>query len=159
MNRLMLTLAFLVVFVANASAQNPCAVTAPTTVGPSGSNQFWAELPEHTATRPDGSPLVAAYQFGAWLEGANPNATNAAQGPSTLPKTAFVPVAGFPPCYSLTGGLPGLIPQQARMGISLRAQASPGATAPFGLGSALSNSFSLASTQVPAAPGRTRIQG
>ena len=159
MKRLMLTIAFLFTFAASAAAQNPCA-TPPTNVilNAGGANNAFMELPDHTATRPDGTPLVAAYQFGAWMAGSNPNTTPPVQGPSTLPKTAFVAVPNFPPCYQLTGGFPGLIPQQALMGVSMRAQSSPGATAAFGPWAALSNSFQLASTQVPAAPGLIRIR-
>lgn len=138
---------------------NPCATpNANTILANTGVNKFFTELPDQIAVRPDGTPVVVAYQFGAWLEGLDPNAVAPSQGPSTLPKTGFVPVPGFAGCYELTGGLPGLIPQTARMAVSIRAQAQPGAPQPFSPWADLSNSFSLASTAVtPVKPGRSRI--
>jgi hypothetical protein len=142
-----------------AFAQNPCAVPLAHQILPaSGVNRFFAELPGHTATLPDGTAVVVSYQYGAWPDGANPNTTAPTQGPSTIPKAGFVPVAGFANCYELTGGLPALMPTQARMISGLRSVGQPNATPPQSLWSA-SNSFSLASTpQTPAAPGQVRIQ-
>jgi len=152
--------AILVMFAAPALAQNPCAAPlANSILQPSGVNHFFAELPEQTAVRPDGTPIVVGYQFGAWLEGQDPNVVAPTQGPTTIPKTAFVAVAGAAGCFELVGGLPGLIPQTARMGASLRAQGQPGAPSPFSPWGALSNSFSLASPPLtPAVTGRTRVQ-
>lgn len=157
MKRLLLTVAFL--FCAQTVfAQNPCTVASTNAVLTSGANQFYAELPDHTATAPDGTPRVVAYQYGVWSASADVNSSTPSQGPTTLPKTAFVAVAGAPNCYQLTGGLPGLIPTQAMMKAGVRVQAQPGAPQAFSPWSA-SNSFSLASTAVtPAAPGQIRIR-
>jgi len=158
--QLILALAALLGSVAAASAQtNPCAgPNALAIIAASGVNHFYGELPEQTAVLPDGSPIVAGYQFAIWPEGADPNAVAPAQGPTSLPKTSWIAVPGAAGCYELVGGLPGLIPTATRMAISVRAQAQAGAPDPFSAWGALSNSFSLASVRVtPAAPGRTRV--
>lgn len=136
-------------------AQNPCTVPLQHQIlQSSGANQFWAELPDHTATRPDGSAVTLSYQYGAWLDGQNPNTTPPTQGPSTIPKSGFVLVAGFANCYKLTGGLPALMPTEARMIAGLRSVGAGGSS-----GWVASDSFSLASTPViPAAPGQVRIR-
>jgi len=156
--RLFITLWLLLTVAAPALAQNPC-TTPPTNAVLTGSvNHFFAELPEHTTTEPDGTPRVVAYQYAVWPAAADVNTAPPAQGPTTLPKAAFVLIAGAPNCYELTGGLPGLIPVQAQMKAGVRVQAQPGAPEPFSAWSA-SNSFSLASTRVtPAAPGQVRIR-
>lgn len=142
-----MVLACLVV-AAPAFAQNPCTETLPHQILPaSGANRFHAILPAQSATLPDGTPIVVSYQYAAWNEGTDPNAgaPPPTQGPSTIPKGAFVPVAGFANCYELTGGLPALMPTQARTIAGLRSVGQPNATPPQSAWSA-SNSFSLAST-------------
>lgn len=143
---------------APALAQNPCATPPTNTVlGANGANEFYALLPDFTRTLPDGTSTVLAYQYAVWPDGADPATTAPAQGPTTLPKSAFTPVPTFADCYKLTGGLPGLIPQQNRMFAGLRSQGQPNAQQQFTSWST-SNSFSLASTPVnPAAPGQIRI--
>jgi hypothetical protein len=145
--------------VAAAQAQNPCSTpNALAIIAAAGTNHFYGELPEQAAALADGTPLVAAYQFAVWPEGADPNVAPPSQGPTTLPKTSWIAVPGASGCYELVGGLPGLIPTSARMAISLRAQAQAGAPEPFSPWSSLSNSFSLASVRVtPAVPGRMRV--
>lgn len=152
--------AMLLTAAAPALAQNPCTLPLAHAIIPGTNvNRAFAELPEQNATLPDGTPVVTGYQYAAWPEGADPNVAAPAQGPTTIPKTAWVPVSGFPTCYELTGGLPGLIPTQQRMVASVRAAAAAGAPQPFSPWSAPSNSFSLASTRVtPAAPGQTRVR-
>lgn len=161
MKRTLFALAVVLLAASPALAQtNPCTTpTANAIIGGTGTNHFWAELPEQTATLPDGTPVVASYQFGVWPDGTtNLETTPPAQGPTTIPKTAFMPVPGFANCYELVGGLPGLIPQQARMVASMRAMSQPGAPTPSSGWGAPSNSFSLASVRVtPAAPGRMRV--
>jgi len=160
MKRTLFALAAVLLAASPALAQNPC--TAPNThaiLTAGGVNHAYAELPEQTAVLPDGTPIVVDYQYAVWTEGADPNVAAPAQGPTTIPKAAWVPVAGAAGCYELTGGLPGLIPTTARLAASLRARAQAGAPAAFSAWAALSNSFSLASPRpTPAAVGRTRIQ-
>lgn len=160
MKRTLWALAAMLACASPALAQNPCASpNANTILSVTGTNRFYAELPEHTAVRPDGTPVVVAYQFAAWTDVTDPNVSAPVQGPTTIPKTAFTAVPGASGCYELIGGLPGLIPQQQRMAVSMRAQSQPGAPAPFSSWSTLSNSFSSASTPLtPAVPGRLRIQ-
>lgn len=160
MKRTFLALAILVICAAPSLAQNPCAAAnANAILQPTGVNHFFAELPEQTAVRPDGTPIVVGYQFAAWLEGQDPNVVAPVQGQTSIPKTAFTAVPGAAGCFELVGGLPGLIPQTARMGASLRAQGQPGAPSSFSPWGALSNSFSLASVPLtPAVPGRVRVQ-
>lgn len=152
--------AFVLLLASPAFAQNPCTVPQTNAVVTATTNRFVVELAEHNAIEPDGTPRVVAYQYGAWpATVTDPNTVPPAQGPSTIPKTAFVPVAGFPNCYELTGGLPGLIPSQTRHLASIRAQSQAGALQPFSPWSPPSNSFSLASPRVtPAAPGQSRIR-
>lgn len=140
-------------------AQNPCTVPLSHQIlVTAGTNRFFAELPSHTATLPDGTAVTTAYQYGAWNEGTDPNTGTPVQGPSTIPKTGFVPVSGFANCYELTGGLPALMPTQARLIAGLRSVGQPNATPPQSAWSA-SNSFSLASTpQTPAMPGQVRVR-
>lgn len=160
MKRTLLAVAVILLGAAPALAQNPCTTPLNNTIlTAAGTHHFFAELPEQNATLPDGTPIVASYQFGAWPDGtANLETTPPAQGPTTIPKTAFVAVAGAPNCYELTGGLPGLIPQQARMVASMRAMSQPGAPAASSGWGPPSNSFSLASARVtPAVPGRPRV--
>jgi len=160
MKRTLAALVAILVTSAPALAQNPCAVAISNSIlQPSGVNHFYGELPEQTAVRPDGTPVVVGYQFAVWLEGQDPNVAAPAQGPTSIPKTAFVAVPGAAGCFELVGGLPGLIPQTARMGASLRAQGQPGAPSAFSPWGALSNSFSLASSPLtPVVPGRLRVQ-
>lgn len=158
---LLATCAMLLTAAAPALAQNPC-TTPPTTAIIGATNNFWAELPDHTVVEPDGTPRVVAYQFAAWAPSAFVGGSQPvgapSQGPTTIPKTAFVAVAGFANCYRLTGGLPGLIPQQTPLVTGLRAQAQTGAPEPFSLWGGPSNSFLAASVRVtPAAPGQTRV--
>jgi hypothetical protein len=143
-----------------AQAQNPCTTPPDNQIlTAAGTNHTWVTLSEHDATRPDGTPVVLSYQYGAWPATSDPNAgVPPTQGPSTLPKTAFIAVPGFAGCYELTGGLPGLIPSQTRMVAGIRAVGQPNATTPNSAWG-VSNSFSLASTPVnPAAPGQVRIK-
>lgn len=156
---ILITIVVLLLTATTTYAQNPCTAANALAVLPAnGTNHFYGELPEQTAVLPDGTPIVAAYQFAVWPEGADPNAVPPSQGPSTLPKTSWTAVPGAAGCYELVGGLPGLIPTTTRMAISVRAQAQPGAPAPFSPWAALSNSFSLASVRVtPAVPGRQRV--
>lgn len=158
MKRTLFALAAVLLASSPALAQNPC--TTPQThaiLAAGGVNHAYAELPEQTAVLPDGTPIVVDYQYAVWPEGADPNVAAPAQGPTTIPKTAWVPTA-FTGCYELTGGLPGLIPTTARLAASLRARAQAGAPAAFSVWAALSNSFSLASPRLtPAAVGRVRL--
>lgn len=159
MKRILFVLAALLLIGAPAFAQNPCTPPLTNAVIPStGVNQFFIESPDFNVTEPDGTPRVLAFQYGVWPAAADVNTATPTQGPSTLPKTAFVAVAGFANCYQLTGGLPGLIPTQAQMKAGVRAQAQPSSPQPFSAWTA-SNSFSLASPrQTPAAPGQVRIR-
>ena len=160
MKRILLVLAAILLGAAPALAQNPCTTPQSNAILPAtGVNHSWAELPEHTDVLTDGTPVVAGYQYGVWLEGQNPNTTPPAQGPTSIPKTAYVAVAGFPGCYELVGGLPGLIPQSVKMVGAMRAVAQAGAPQPFSDWSAPSNPFSLASARMtPAVPGQTRVK-
>lgn len=157
--RTLLTLA-LVLLATPALAQNPCTTPSDNSIlGSSTPARLFAELSDLTATLPDGTAVNVDYQYGAWPAGANVQTTPPTQGPSTLPKTSFAPVPGFPGCYELTGGLPGLIPSQARMVVALRSRGQPNAAVPISSWSAPSNSFSLASTPVnPAVPGQIRVR-
>lgn len=160
MRTFLATIAVLALTAVEASAQNPC--TTPQQRAVIGAtNNFFAELPDQNVTEPDGTARVLAYQYAAFTPaqwtGTQPTGA-AAQGPTTIPKTAFVAVAGFTNCYQLTGGLPGLIPQQTELVTGLRAQAQVGAPQPFSLWGGPSNSFLAASVrQTPAAPGQTRV--
>lgn len=158
MKRMFLTLAILVTFAAPSLAQNPC-TTPQTTAVIGATNNFFAELVDHNTTEPDGTQRVLQYQYAVFAVGADLQTATPVQGPTTLPKAAFVPVAGFANCYQLTGGLPGLIPQQAPLVAGMRAQAQPGAPAAFSAWGGPSNSFLAASVRVtPAAPGQTRVR-
>ncbi len=158
MKSILLTVVF-VLSAVSAFAQNPCTTPSTNAIVTTAPARLFAELSDLTATLPDGTAVNVDYQYGAWNAGQDVNAVPPAQGPSTLPKTAFAPVAGFPGCYELTGGLPGLIPSQTRMVVALRSRGQPNASVPISPWSAPSNSFSLASTPVnPAVPGQVRIR-
>lgn len=157
--RTLLALAAVMLAAAPALAQtNPCTTPQSNAIlAAGGTNHAFAELPEQTATLPDGTPIVVDYQYAVWPEGSDPNTVAPAQGPTTIPKAAWMPTA-FAGCYELVGGLPALIPTTQRMAASLRARAQAGAPAAFSQWAALSNSFSLASPRVtPAAVGRLRL--
>ena len=92
MKRTLFALAAVLLAASPALAQNPC--TAPNThaiLTAGGVNHAYAELPEQTAVLPDGTPIVVDYQYAVWTEGADPNVAAPAQGPTTIPKAAWVP--------------------------------------------------------------------
>jgi len=159
MRTVLVAIAALALTAAEALAQqNPCTVPsahAILTLG--GPSRAFAELPEQTAVLPDGTPVVVDYQYAVWPEGADPNVAAPAQGPTTIPKAAWVetPFAG---CFELPGGLPALLPTTTRMAASIRARGQNGAPQASSSWAALSNSFSLASPRVtPAVVGRIRL--
>ena len=159
--RLLMSALFLLAFAVNASAQLKCDPTVPPNqfLAASGANHFYAVLQNQNTVLADGTPVVVSYSFGAWAATVtNANTVAPLQGPTTIPKTAFVPVPGEPDCYELTGGLPGLIPTTTGKVVSLRANGQPNATPPQSAWAVPSNSFTLApAAQTPAVPGLTRI--
>lgn len=146
-----IVLALLIVLLAStAAAQNPCTdPTAGVTLNPA---KVYVAVPEFNGTEVDGSPLFTSFSYGLFAEGDDPNTAKPAQGPSSVPKTAFTPVAGAADCY--VADLPAPIPTGQRLVGALKLVRAATATLPTleSPWSAPSNPFGAASTAL-AAPG------
>ncbi len=94
-----LAVAFLLVTATAVQAQDPCAAPPPTgvVVNPT---QVYLRLPaDHTSTVPGTTvPTVTNYTVTYFPQGSGPTGTPA-QGPITVPKTAFVLQSGTTDCY------------------------------------------------------------
>lgn len=132
---------------------NPCTVPEAFASNPT---RMFMEFPEFNETEVDGSIRHSQFQYGLWPEAANVNSTPPTQGPSTVPRSAFTPVAGFPTCYQ--ANLPAPIPTGQRLKGAVKSQrlASGSMTAAESAWTD-SNSFGSAPT-VLTAPGQVRIR-
>lgn len=151
MRRVMLCVGLLLVMASTVRAQDPCATTPTgTVVNPS---SLYATLPEQTVNEVDGLPRVTDYQVAYFAPG---NTTSPLVLPVTIPKTAFVAVAGFPTCYKtpLAPTMPSLVGPLVA-GLKARRAARAGVDAgesPY----AISNPFGTAPDAL-AAPGRVVV--
>jgi len=155
MRRLVFVLSLLLLPVA-ASAQSLCDQPMPNgvTVNPT---KMYVRVDNFNTTEVDGSFTISQFQLGYWLA-SDPTATNPVQGPSTLARSAFAPVAGDAGCYLVTL-IPSIPTGQVLVG-GIKAQrnangAIPAAESPY---SARSGSFGSVSAAPLAAPGQPKFR-
>ena len=135
-----------------ALAQNPCSV--PMTGIVLNPNKFYTQLTEFNTREADGSLRITDFQYAAFAENVDPNASGAVpvQGPSTVPRSAFTLVASTTDCY--LADMPQLVPttQRLRLALKSRRAASATITAAESPWTASSGPFSFAPS-VLASPG------
>lgn len=129
MKTLILTAAMLLGYTVSAMAQNPCTVASTGLILNPG--HVYVTIPEYNTLEADGSFRNSQYQYAAFAASVtDPNASGVTpvQGPSTVPRNAFTPVAGFADCY--IANFPQLIPTSAQLKLAIKAQRLASATIP-----------------------------
>lgn len=143
---------------AGAQAQtNPCAAPAKTTVTLAAPTPgFYVTLADLNSTEVDGSASVTHMSYAIFARGQTATGTPL-QGPSTVPKTAFTAVAGFPGCYAFDA--PAAIPTGQAVEAALKYVRAASGTLPLleSPWSPAGDPFGSARTSLPA-PGRVVLR-